>query len=515
MNGVDRTREVAAEASVETKLRGGRTLHGVRARRSSIFESRATVVDAPRLEDRPPVGTVLDGRYVLGEMLGQGGMGYVLAATHAVLGKRLAVKVLRREMTRDPAMAELFREEARAASSIGHPNIVEVTDFGTLPQLAGTAADGAGASYFVMERLEGACLADVVEDEGALEVRRAVEIVRQMASALHAAHELGILHRDVKPENVMLTTRGGRVDHVKILDFGLAKLGHDDLRIIGTPHYMSPEQGSAKRVDRRSDVYSLGVVLFELVTGQLPFDESDPLRLLRRHALEAIPSAKKLRPELPDAVCLAIERAMAKSPGDRPATMTDFVALLASIEPPSVVQPRRADASVPMGLVDVGPIPVDPNKPRASFSVPKPSTPPPAPATQVVSSRWTAPLVVTCLALIVIVIALALHRPAPPTALAPTTLAPTTLAPAPVAPLAAPTPTATHDREPPAATPVVSAPVAPPSTTGAPPLARARRVTGGTTAPESTAPTPPATRGAQGGSQGGSYYSDQNLLDPW
>ncbi|MBN8609752.1 MAG: serine/threonine protein kinase [Deltaproteobacteria bacterium] len=492
-------------ATADRPSQSGRTLTEVRQRRSSVFEPRPTVVDAPRIEDRPTAGTVLDGRYEVGELLGQGGMGYVLAATHTVLGKRLAVKVLKREMTRDPEMAELFREEARAASSIGHPNIVEVSDFGTLPSIDGSP----GASYFVMERLEGVCLADLIS-HGPMEVRRAVEIVRQMASALHAAHERGIVHRDVKPENVILTTRAGRADHVKILDFGLAKLGHDDLRVIGTPEYMSPEQGRARGVDRRSDVYSLGIVLYELLTGTVPFLDRDPLLLLRKHALEAPPSVKSLRADLPDDVVRAIERAIEKRASDRPQTMEDFILLLASIEAPTpTMQARRSQPVVAIGLVDAGPQALDPKKPRPSFSVP--STRPTTPTTQAPSSSgWLVPVAVlvvaACVTIAGIVIFGARSEPAAPSAASNTApLDGAAILTAPAAPeLAGPAVIATT-----------------PSSSVTPTRDEHSHGGSGERVHSVVTPTSSSDPGMGAGEvqrptdMQGLYYADQNLLDPW
>ena len=498
-------------ATADRPSQSGRTLTEVRQRRSSVFEPRQTVVDAPRIEDRPTAGTVLDGRYEVGELLGQGGMGYVLAATHTVLGKRLAVKVLRREMTRDPEMAELFREEARAASSIGHPNIVEVTDFGTLPSIDGSP----GASYFVMERLEGVCLADLIND-GPMEVRRAVEIVRQMASALHAAHERGIVHRDVKPENVILTTRAGRADHVKILDFGLAKLGHDDLRVIGTPEYMSPEQGRARGVDRRSDVYSLGIVLYELLTGTVPFLDRDPLLLLRKHALEAPASVKSLRADLPDDVVRAIERAIEKKASDRPQTMQEFIALLASIEPPTpTMQLRRSQPVVAIGLVDAGPQALDPNKPRPSFSVPTvptvPSVRPTTPPTQAPSSSgWLVPFAVLVVAACVTIAGIVIFgaRSEPAASSTASSTAPLDGAASLTAPAA-----------PELAGPAVI--VTTPSSSVSPTRDERSHEGSGERVHSVVTPTSSSDPGMGAGQvQGptdmqGLYYADQNLLDPW
>jgi len=199
-------------------------------RTSSVSDAAETYVSDMPLgssdADLPPIGTVLDERYEITGMLGQGGMGHVLSARHVVLGNRLAIKVLRREMTRDAEIVERFRREARAASAIGHSGIVAVKDFGALPS---------GASYYVMEHVEGKSVAEALAEARAFPLARALDVVRQMANALGAAHAAGIVHRDVKPENVLLTkTFDGQADQVKILDFGIAKLDFAS-RLSGVP----------------------------------------------------------------------------------------------------------------------------------------------------------------------------------------------------------------------------------------------------------------------------------------
>ena len=345
---------------------------------------RATLPDLDA--DRLRSGTILDGRYEIGELLGQGGMGYVVAARHVVLGKRVAIKVLKPELTADPEMADRFRLEARAASSIGHPNIVDVSDFGELPEAPGLAR----ASYFVMEHLDGQSLATRIEEEGALRIEAATDIVRQMASALHAAHLAGIVHRDVKPENVILTTRAGRLDHVKLLDFGIAKLEssrRDTGRslVLGTPAYMSPEQARGLVLDGRADVYSLGVVLFELLTGQLPFDDPHPLLLVRRHATQPIPPIRELRAEIPAPLATLVTAMLAKRPEERPRTMDEVADRLAPYALSSHVAVARPS---PMPLVI--PAAASASASGASFSHPVPHAPAPSPAPLPSARRWRA-----------------------------------------------------------------------------------------------------------------------------
>ncbi|MEM1414713.1 MAG: protein kinase, partial [Myxococcota bacterium] len=234
----------------------------------------------------PLLGTVVDGRYRIDARLGEGGMGVVYGVTHVSLGKRFALKVLRRDYARDETVVERFVREARAASSIGHPSIVDIHDFGRLPD---------ASTYFVMELLEGETLTARIR-RGALAPEETLHVVRQIASALSAAHASGIVHRDLKPDNVHLVTRGDDALTVKVLDFGIAKVGgaHGKLTrtgtVFGTPYYMSPEQAAGQSVDGRTDVYALGVIAFEMLTGHVPFDGDTFMGILSKQMFEAPPS---------------------------------------------------------------------------------------------------------------------------------------------------------------------------------------------------------------------------------
>jgi serine/threonine protein kinase len=271
------------------------------------------------------IGHTLDDRYKIKRLIGEGGMGRVYEAEHAQLGKRLAVKVLHPLYSTEEEVVERFRREARAASSIGHPNIVNVTDSGTTPD---------GRAYFVMELLDGMELADVITQEGPLDYERAVDIAMQVCEALGAAHQVGIIHRDLKPENVFLTTVGGRTDVVKILDFGIAKSARlERVRggqltepglAVGTPEYMAPEQAAGKPPDPRFDIYAVGGILYAILTGRPPHRGSNVLEILTRKATRNPTPPRSYRADIPVELERAIVSALSRNPERRPQTMEEF-----------------------------------------------------------------------------------------------------------------------------------------------------------------------------------------------
>jgi serine/threonine protein kinase len=268
------------------------------------------------------IGSEIDGRYRVLELIGEGGMGKVYLAEHVEIGKRVALKVLHPSYSRMPDLVERFRREARAASKIGHPNIVDVTD-------SGTTADG--SVYFVMEYLEGVELGSVIEREGALDVARALKITGQICRALSAAHREGIIHRDLKPENIYLITRDGTADVVKVLDFGIAKTTEAEAArerrltspgmAMGTPEYMSPEQAAGRPADARCDVYALGAIMYEMVTGIPPYTGDNFMEILTKKATQDPPPPHLVRAELASQVSELVMSAMARSPNLRPQTM--------------------------------------------------------------------------------------------------------------------------------------------------------------------------------------------------
>jgi serine/threonine protein kinase len=292
--------------------------------------------DGARLEktDRdasadPFLGSLIDARYQVVALLGEGGMGQVYEVRHAALDRHFAMKILRRELARDEDLAARFLQEARATASVHHPHVVEITDFGKLPT---------GVPYFVMELLAGRTLGEVIKAGGPIPARRAVSILRQVASALGSAHAEGIVHRDLKPDNVFLVggVRGGTAsDDVRVVDFGAAKIiGASRVTregiVFGTPHYMSPEQASGQPVDHRADVYAIGVIMYEMFTGRVPFEADTYMGVLTQHMFvqpmrpsQVSPAARGLGAlEEITLVCLAKKRE------DRYDSMDELVAAL-------------------------------------------------------------------------------------------------------------------------------------------------------------------------------------------
>ncbi|CAN5154230.1 hypothetical protein BH11MYX1_BH11MYX1_44390 [soil metagenome] len=295
-------------------------------------------------------GDIVEGRYRIIRTLGEGGMGTVFLAEHALIKRRVAIKILHPELATDANIIERFMNEARAAGTLGHPNIVESTDMGFT---------SSHVPYIVFEFLEGALLTDEIYRVGGLPVRRTVRIASQIASALTAAHNAGIVHRDLKSDNVFLTDKDDAFDHVKVLDFGISRfLMLDDKQkgmVIGTPEFMAPEQiTDPESVDRRADVYALGVILYEMLTARRPFaSEDDPRQLMHRIVHEEAPPL--MRPEVPHALQEAIlHKMLAKNPDERYQTMSDVEAALESFITRSdgTPVPTRRSQSSAIGEMD-------------------------------------------------------------------------------------------------------------------------------------------------------------------
>jgi eukaryotic-like serine/threonine-protein kinase len=253
------------------------------------------------------IDTLFDGRYRIQRKLGSGGMADVYLAEDQELGRRVAIKILNGRHANDDQFIERFRREAKNAAALNHPNIVSIYD-------RGNAED---TYYIAMEYLDGKTLKELIIGRGAAPVNVAIEYARQILSALRFAHRHGIVHRDIKPHNVLVDGEG----RVKVTDFGIARAGTSQMTetgsIVGTAQYLSPEQAKGGEVDQRSDLYSLGVVLYELLTGKTPFEGDTPVEIAMKHLSNAPKPPSKLRPDIPEELDMVILRALAKNPDDR------------------------------------------------------------------------------------------------------------------------------------------------------------------------------------------------------
>ncbi len=311
----------------------------------------------------PLIGTLIDGRYEVVSVIGEGGMGTVYEAKHATLGRKMAIKVLRRDIA-DAEHTARFVQEAKAAAAVGHPNIIAVSDFGELtlpamprPEATPSEAPRPRVPYFVMEHLTGISLAELLRAEKTLSAERAARILFQCASGLSAAHAAGVVHRDLKPDNVFLVRSGDR-ELVKLLDFGVAKMaGAGRLTragmVFGTPHYMSPEQAAGESVDHRADVYALGVILYECFAGRVPFEADTYMGVLTKHMFATPEPIERVAPDPSGLGVLApvVMRCLAKAPADRYASMAELGAALEA----AIGEPLRAPGA-----------PAMPGEPRAS-----------------------------------------------------------------------------------------------------------------------------------------------------
>jgi len=263
------------------------------------------------------IGTLIEKKYIVKARIGEGGMGVVYKAVHTYIGSTVALKILNPALASDSTALERFRREAQAAAQIKHPNAVAVTDFGVTAET--------NLAYLVMEFIDGIELKQKIKDKR-LDYQETLDIMRQICSAVQAAHYKGIIHRDLKPENILITTENG-YEQVKVLDFGLAKLrspngvNNDALTqpgtIVGTPYYMSPEQCADFELDGRSDIYSLGVILYEMLTGEVPFRANTPMAVALKHLNELPRAPSTAREGIPPEIDRVILRALSKKREDR------------------------------------------------------------------------------------------------------------------------------------------------------------------------------------------------------
>lgn len=278
---------------------------------------------------------VLADKYEILDVLGTGGMGVVYKARHLLMKRIVAIKMLHESLTANEVMRKRFEQEAQAISALNHPNILTVYDFGVTED---------NKPYLVVEFLEGTSLEEVLNEEGALDSSRVMHIFKQATSGLAQAHEKGIIHRDLKPGNIMLINVGDQKDFVKIVDFGIAKLVQESTEqnigltatgeVFGSPLYMSPEQCRGRKLDNRSDIYSLGCVMYHALCGKRPFSAQDLPECLYKQVHETPPKFSEVAPELniPEGLEKVVNKAMAKEPDDRFNNMTDFRQAIETVE---------------------------------------------------------------------------------------------------------------------------------------------------------------------------------------
>src|SRR6187401_2999804 len=298
------------------------------------------------------INQLFDGRYRIVRKLGTGGMANVYLAEDEVLGRRVAIKILNDRHAGDDSFIERFRREAKNAAGLSHPNIVSIYDRG----------EAEGTYYIAMEYLDGRSLKELIVGRGPAPIKTAIDYTRQILAAVGFAHKHGIVHRDIKPHNVLVGPEG----RLKVTDFGIARSGASQMTevgsIIGTAQYLSPEQARGAPVDQTSDLYSVGVVLYEMLTGQVPFTGDTPLEIAMKHLSEVPAPPSELRPEVPHDLDSVVLRALAKEPGERYQSAEEMDADLARVAEGIPVDPETQEAATAVlagsGLMAAAPTPV-------------------------------------------------------------------------------------------------------------------------------------------------------------
>jgi serine/threonine-protein kinase len=317
------------------------------------------------------IGTLFDGRYQVVRKLGAGGMANVYLAEDQELGRRVAIKILNDRHANDEQFVERFRREAKNAAALSHPNIVSIYDRG----------EAEGTYYIAMEYLDGRSLKELIVSRGPAPLNVAIEYARQILSALRFAHRHGIVHRDIKPHNVLVDADG----RVKVTDFGIARAGASQMTeagsIVGTAQYLSPEQARGTNVDQRSDLYSLGIVLYELLTGTLPFNGDTPVEIAMKHLSQTPELPSHLRPELPRELDLVVTRALAKDPDERYQSAEEMDADLERLSRGAAVSAETEESATQIMRAPTGPMSATAATmivpPRRGAYAPVPPVPPP------------------------------------------------------------------------------------------------------------------------------------------
>lgn len=319
---------------------------------------------------------ILQGQFQILQKIGSGGMGSVYKALQPAMNRMVAVKILHPKLANRKDLVSRFRREARAMSHLTHPNTVKVYLYGELED---------GSLYIVMEFLEGKNLNQTVRSEGPMTIERGLPILIQACNALEEAHRAGIIHRDLKPENIFVSQTGGIKDYAKVLDFGLAKVTEREMRpgsiiltqegmVFGTPEFMSPEQAQGKSLTASSDIYSLAVILYEVLTGKLPFDAKNPMEFIQLHVTQKPKPINERVPgkTFPPILWTVLSKALEKKSEDRYGSAAEFAhALQAVLNGATEIPPYASDGSVPMQKAAGQPVPTPLAQPAPKVADPK------------------------------------------------------------------------------------------------------------------------------------------------